>query len=117
MRKRVTVFIIVLMCLMLMYLYSMQSIVFFNHSGNTISKMTIETSFKKIEVNDIENEEKYRCLVFTLLNKKVKVKIESSTQIQSLRFSLKPFDLLNQFNQIEYREDGTLKHGALGLKD
>lgn len=117
MRKRATVFIIVLMCLILLYLYTMQSIVFFNHSGNVISKMTIETSLKTIEINDIDKDEKCRWLVYTLLDKNVRVKVETPTQIQSLRFSLKPFDLLQQFNQIEFREDGTMKYGALGLKN
>lgn len=111
-----TIFIIVVMIVLSVYVFTMHKVTIFNHSGQEIKSVKMDAGFTHKELLNLENNQSNSFIFFSPLRKNVHLKITLSNQISSIIFPLEGFTPLDKKNQIEIRIDGSIKHGALGLK-
>ena len=111
-----TLFITVLLIILLCYLYSMYKVVIFNHSGKAIKMITVDGEFAHKKAENIPDSASLQYTLFSPFNKKIHVVIKQPDNIKSITFSLEGLLPLEQRNQLELLPDGTIRHGALGLK-
>lgn len=116
MDRRVSIFLVVLMLFLAVYLYATNKLVIYNHSGAVIKKITVEAEYRHKELVNIDADEVLRFTFFAPFNKRVKIKVEMPDQIRTVTFSLSGFFIGEQYNQVEITPDGTIQYGALGLE-
>ena len=109
-------FIIVLLIVLLSYMYSMYKVVIFNHSGKAIALITLKGEFAQKKAENMPDSTSIHYTLFSPFNKKVHIVIKQPDNIKSITFSLEGLLPLEQRNQLEILPDGTIRHGALGLK-
>ena len=109
-------FIIALLIVLLSYMYSMYKVVIFNHSGKAIALITLKGEFAQKKAKNMPDSTSIHYTLFSPFNKKVHIVIKQPDNIKSITFSLEGLLPLEQRNQLEILPDGTIRHGALGLK-
>ncbi|HNE51415.1 MAG TPA: hypothetical protein PKM51_05775 [Chitinophagales bacterium] len=114
--KTSTVFITALMIVLLSYMYAMYKVVIFNHSGRVIELITLEGEFAHKKAENIPDGLSLHYTLFSPFNKKVHIVLKQPDNIKSITFSLEGLFPLEQRNQLEILPDGSIRHGALGLK-
>ena len=116
MNRRVTIFMIVLFLSLVAYMYAINKMVIYNHSGKVIEKIIVDSEFLHKELSNVKDGAAMKFSLFSPFDKKVHIKIQLPDQIRSTTFKLEGFFLGEQYNQVEIRTDGTVQEGALGLE-
>lgn len=116
MNKRVAVFIIVLMVLLVAYMYSANKMIIYNHSGQTIDNIIVDAEFSHKELKNVQEGDVLKFTFFSPLDKKVKIQTKQPNNIRNTTFTLQGFFLGEKYNQVEITADGEIKSGALGIE-
>ncbi len=114
--KPSTLFIIVIMVILLAYLYSMYKVIIFNHSNTSIQSITIDSKYAHKIATNVANNTTLQYNIFSPFDKKIHIVIKQPDNIKSITFTLEGLLPLEQQNQLEILPDGSIRHGALGLK-
>lgn len=116
MNRRVTIFMIVLLLLLIGYLYASNKMIIYNHSGKVIEKITVDSEFLHKELVNVKVDAAMKFTFFSPFDKTVRIKVQQLDQIRTTTFKLEGFGLGEQYNQVEIDTTAIIKEGALGLE-
>ena len=114
MNRNVTIFLIVLLLFLVGYVSSSYKFTVFNNSGQTISKLQINSMWKNKVKKDVKDQEVLRFSIFAPFKKQVRISVENPNQIRSASFELQQPFSGDKYNQVEVGFGADIKTGELG---